>query len=135
MDELLEGIGCICIHLGLQSSIFTWRGWGAFNFCRWLLQGLDNNAHSFKIILWCNESTFTEICMINTSYNVHEWKNKSRHLIYNRSYQRLWSINVWAVLLNNNVIRPSVLPNPLSDVFYSNCKMNINQNDYSIKFP
>lgn len=88
------------------------------NFCRWLLHSLNNDPHFIEKILWSDESTFTEAGIINT-HNLHEWKDENPHLIRNRSYQRRWSINIWAGLLNNNVIGPYILPNRLNSALYN----------------
>ena len=88
-------------------------------FCRWFLQSVHNDQHFINKILWSDESMFTQTGILNL-HNLHEWRDENPHLIRKRSHQRRWSINVWAGLLNNNVIGPHILPNRHNSNHYSN---------------
>lgn len=87
------------------------------NFCRWLLDNVNNDPHFIENIMFTDECTFTQTGIMNT-HNLHEWRDENPYLIRKRCHQRRWSVNIWAGLLNNNVIGPNMLPNRLNSASY-----------------
>lgn len=71
-------------------------------FCQWLLVGMRN-------IIFTDECTFTRIGLYNTR-NEHVWSRENPHAVRVHNHQRRFKLNVWAAMVNSNIIGPYFLP-------------------------
>lgn len=93
------------------------EGDNELNFCRRLLESLNNDSHFITNIMLCDAYAFSKTGFINT-HNLHERRDENPNLIPMKYQTRRWSVNIWAQLLNNNVISPNFLPNRLNSESY-----------------
>lgn len=84
-------------------------------FCRFLLHTDVDDPDFLSSILWTDESKFTKEGILNL-HNLHHWspKDQNPHLIRQRSFQRRFSVNVWAGVIGNHVIGPHYFPDNLN---------------------
>lgn len=78
------------------------------NFCEWLLAQEENQPGFVRTILFTDESCFTREGVFNI-HNSHIWSNENPNEYIVRSYQRRFSINIWAGMLNNLIVSYSVI--------------------------
>lgn len=79
------------------------------NFCRWILNSLDNNRDFLSHILWTDELCFTRRGVVNF-HNQHVWANENPHAIRPRKFQNSFSVNVWIGVIHNNLCGPFFCP-------------------------
>lgn len=74
-----------------------------------------DNPVFLKRILWTDESKFTKEGILNL-HNLHHWtaKDQNPRVKRQRSFQRRFSVNVWAGVIANHVIGPHYLPDNLN---------------------
>jgi hypothetical protein len=77
-------------------------------FCRWLLNQTTENPDFFKTILWSNEAQFARDGM-NNMHNAHVWSIENPHQSKERRFQQRFSVNVWAGILNDQLLDIEVL--------------------------
>ncbi|CAF4895909.1 unnamed protein product [Pieris macdunnoughi] len=96
---------------GLENNDFDNR----VRFCRFLLHTDVDDPDFLKSILWTDESKFTKEGILNL-HNLHHWSSKDQNpkVKQQRSFQRRFSVNVWAGVIGNNVIGPHYLPDNLN---------------------
>lgn len=70
-------------------------------------------------MLFTDEATFTREGVFNTRNN-HIWSDENPHSVRERSFQRQFSVNVWAGLINGHLIGPHFLPQRLNGEMYLN---------------
>lgn len=73
------------------------------NFCGGLLAQVRQNNNFLNNILFTDECTFTTSGMFN-QHNLHFWSEENPRLTRVMSYQHRWSINVWAGILNGQIV-------------------------------
>ena len=86
-------------------------------FCNWLLEQNVDDDRFIKNILWTDELQFTRDGITNF-HNFHTWAEKNPHQIKQTSFQHRLSLNVWAGVIGNALIRPFVLPPRLNSTTY-----------------
>lgn len=79
------------------------------NFCRWVLNSIENNRDFLSNILWTDESCFTRRGIVNF-HNQHVWSQENPHALRPRNFQREFSVNVWCGVYNNHLFGPYFLP-------------------------
>lgn len=84
-------------------------------FCRYLLNGDIEDAWFLKSILWTDESKFSREGITNF-HNLHEWADRdiNPHWKKQVSFQRKFSVNVWAGVIGRTLIGPHILPDNLN---------------------
>lgn len=70
-------------------------------------------------ILWTDEATFTRRGSFNV-HNNHYWADHNPHVMRERSFQYEFRINVWAALINDQIIGPHFLPNIMNGAAFVN---------------
>lgn len=85
-------------------------------FCEWLQNQRQNIISS---ILFTDEAGFSRDGILNL-HNMHHWSDENSHQTLIRSRQYGFSINVWAVIIDNYLIGPFRLPNRLTGALYRN---------------
>lgn len=95
--------------------------------CRWLLNGDIENAWFLKSILWTDESKFSREGITNF-HNLHQWANKDNNPHWKKqvTFQRKFSVNVWAGVIGRTLIGPHFLPDNLNGDNY----LEFLQNDF-----
>lgn len=93
-------------------------------FCRWLRDKIQNHPDFLNNLLFTDEAGFTRDGIFNI-HNTHVWSDENPHEILPRSFQRKFSINVWAGLLGNQLIGPYILPNRLNGAGYLHFLENV----------
>ena len=88
-------------------------------FSQWLLTKREANVNFLQKILFSDEAYFTREGVFNI-HNSHLWNDANPHAIRVHSYQHRFSVNVWAGILNNNIIGPYLMPSPLNGRQYNN---------------
>lgn len=78
-------------------------------FCRDLLRRDEEDPDFLKAILWTDESQFTRDGVTNF-HNLHAWEHENPHHKKPASFQRRFSVNVWAGIIENTFIGPVYLP-------------------------
>lgn len=93
------------------------------NFCHWLIRQSRLYPGFTRDILVCDESHFTRDGIMN-AHNMHYWSRENPHVIRRTNFQRTFTVNVWAGLLNDSLIGPFILPNRLNGDTYLNFLRN-----------
>ena len=78
------------------------------NFCRTFIDRAEADQNYVPRILWTDESTFTRDGMYNT-HNYHCWAGENPNLIWEKSFQERWTINVWAGLFDDQLVSTKIL--------------------------
>lgn len=106
---------------GLENSDFDNR----VRFCRFLLHTDVDDPDFLKSILWTDESQFSKEGILNL-HNLHHWsaKNENPRVKRHRSFQRRFSLNVWAGVIGDRVIGPHYLPERLNGENYLEFLLN-----------
>lgn len=86
-------------------------------FCNWILAQQRANINFMRNILWTDEATFTRAGITNHR-NLHVWATENPHAIRETTFQTQFSINVWAGMIDDELIGPFVLPNRLDQHAY-----------------
>lgn len=86
-------------------------------FCEWLLHQNQLNPNFTKNILFTDESIFTRNGIQNF-HNTHFWATENPHAIRRTNFQQRFSVNVWAGIVNGQLIGPFILQNRLSGAIY-----------------
>lgn len=73
------------------------------NFCGGLLAQLRVNDNFLDNILFTDECMFTKTGMFN-QHNYHYWAEENTHLTRVTNVQHRWSLNVWAGMLNGQLV-------------------------------
>lgn len=73
------------------------------NFCGGLLAQLRVNENFLNNVLFTDECTFTTSGMFN-QHNSHYWAEENPHLTRVTSFQHRWSLNVWAGMINGQLV-------------------------------
>lgn len=82
-------------------------------FCSWFLRKHDECQNFSSVVLATDEATFTR-SGINNSHNSHIWAVENPHAVRRTHFQHRFSVNVWAGLVNGQLIGPFILPNKLT---------------------
>lgn len=88
-------------------------------FCRWILNKFADDPNFVRNIIWTDEATFTRDG-INNHHNKHLWSLQNPHAIKQARFQRRFSINVWAGILNNRLVGMHFLNNRMNAQYYLN---------------
>lgn len=83
------------------------------DFCRWFLQQHDEIPNFSSNVLAIDEATFTRDG-INNCHNTHVWSVENPHAVHRGHFQQRFSLNLWAGLVNGQLIGPFVLPDRLT---------------------
>ncbi|CAG4939187.1 unnamed protein product [Colias eurytheme] len=88
-------------------------------FCRFLLNGDIDDARFLKSILWTDESKFSREGITNFN-NFHKWAPKDNNPKWKKqvSFQRKFSVNMWAGVIGRSLIGPHFLPDNLNGKNY-----------------
>ena len=81
--------------------------------CWWVIA----NRQLIPFILFTNEASFIHDGINNTHYS-HRWSDKNPRAIVERISQHHFSVNVWCVMINSQLIGPAVLLNRLTGHTY-----------------
>lgn len=87
------------------------------NFCRWMLQKLRRNEDFVSQILFTNEAGFDRKGVFNF-HNEYVWTSENPHAVVEKNTERQFSCNVWAGIVNENLIGPVILPSRLTGQYY-----------------
>lgn len=79
--------------------------------CRWILDNTEAN------ILFSDECMFTRVGLFN-QHNEHWWSIRNPMLTRENSFQHRFSINVWAGILNDNIVGPYFIEGRLTGETY-----------------
>ncbi|CAK9801721.1 hypothetical protein ANTQUA_LOCUS2981, partial [Anthophora quadrimaculata] len=84
-------------------------------FCRFLLNADMEDRLFLRRILWTNESKFSHEGITNF-HNLHYWSDavENPHVKRQTSFQRKFSVNVWAGVIGKILIGPYYLPDNLN---------------------
>lgn len=96
-------------------------------FCQWLINMLNGNPNILRLILWSDESNFSNRGMFNRK-NQHYWSrdNPMRHHPCNP--QRRFSINVWCGLIGSTIVGPVFYEGTLTGERYVELLRNVIHN-------
>ena len=72
-----------------------------------------NSSHFLNKILWTDESTFTRTGVTNTR-NLHLWAQENPHGVRPARFQKEFSVNIWAGLINDKLVGPIEFPRALN---------------------
>lgn len=88
-------------------------------FCRFLLNSDIEDAWFLKSVLWTDESKFSKEGITNF-HNLHRWTDKENNPHWKKqvSFQRKFSVNVWAGVIGRTLIGPHFLPDNLNGENY-----------------
>lgn len=88
-------------------------------FCQWFLRKLRHDRHFSRIVLFTDEASFTRKGIINF-HNIHTWADENPNLLRIANSQYQFSVNIWAGIIDDEIIGPVVLPNRLNHESYLN---------------
>ncbi|GBP67789.1 hypothetical protein EVAR_53785_1 [Eumeta japonica] len=93
---------------------------------RYKLHADVDDPDFLKSILWTDESKFTKEGILNL-HNLHHWSSKDENLQAKRqrSFQRRFSLNVWAGVIGDRIIGPHYLPDNLNGDNYLEFLQNV----------
>lgn len=87
------------------------------NFCRLMLQRNLRDPFFLRSIIWTDEACFTRDGVTNF-HNLHSYSHENPHEKKQASFQKRFSVNVWAGILGNSLIGPKILPQRLNSPNY-----------------
>lgn len=87
------------------------------DFCRYLLNSDIEQYHFFKKILWTDESLFTRQGVFNF-HNMHMWNTENPTAEREMSFQKRFSINVWAAVVGDRFLGPHIFHGSLTGAMY-----------------
>lgn len=74
------------------------------DFCNWILQQEQRDPNFLLKVLFTDESLFSREGIFNT-HNCHIWADENPHCFRPRNFQHRFSVNLWAGLLGNHLVR------------------------------
>lgn len=92
-------------------------------FCRWLLNSDIIQYQFFKKILWTDEALFTRQGVFNT-HNMHLWATENPKAAWETSFQRRFTIHVWAGVIGDQFVGPHIFEGNLNGPMYLNFLRN-----------
>lgn len=78
-------------------------------FCRQMLQKLEENENFFNEVMWSDESTCRRDGYLNL-HNIHSWQIENPHEGREDRSQHQFKINLWTGIFNGQIIGPVELP-------------------------
>jgi hypothetical protein len=78
-------------------------------FCEWLLGCHRIDPRFIQNILWTDESYFSQDGIFN-QHNNHIWATENPFAVHPRAHQHRFGINMWAGVIDNNLVGPFMLP-------------------------
>lgn len=87
------------------------------DFCRYLINSDIEQYHFFKKILWTDEALFTRQGVFNCR-NMHMWSSENPQAAREMSFQKRFSINVWAAVIGDRFLGPHIFQGSLNGVMY-----------------
>jgi len=107
--QTLHHHGLYPFHLQMVQRLEEGDGTRQLDLCQWIIA----NRRLIPFILFTNEARFT--CdIINNIHNSHRWSDKNPHATVERNSLHCFFVNVWCIVIDNQLIGPSVLPNCLT---------------------
>lgn len=97
----------------LQASDYPLR----VEFCQWFLQQCALQPDFPAYVLFTDEATFTQEGVFNV-HNTHVWATENPHATRPHAFQKRFSVNVWAGIVNDFLIGPYLLPTRLHGSHY-----------------
>lgn len=98
----------------LHQSLTTNDKIARLQFCRWI----NNKSPAFHLrILFTDECTFKSDGSINR-WNRRFWAPANPHWLIESDHQRLWKVNVWCGILNDQIIGPFFIEGNLNSRSY-----------------
>lgn len=92
-------------------------------FCEWLIRQDRVNPNFTSDVLATDESCFTRNGIMNF-HNTHIWSVENPHAFRRVHCQQQFSVNVWAGIVNNQLLGPCFLPPRLNGPLYLNFLQN-----------
>jgi hypothetical protein len=77
-------------------------------FCEWLLGRHRIDPRFIQNILWTDESYFSQDGIFN-QHNNHIWATENPFAVHPRAHQHRFGINLWAGVIDNNLVGPFTL--------------------------
>lgn len=88
-------------------------------FCSWILRKQRHNPEFLQKILWTDEATFTRAGITNYR-NMHTWATENPHAVRVTAFQTQFSANIWAGIINDQIVGPFELPSRLTQESFLN---------------
>lgn len=82
-------------------------------FCREMLRRIREDEQFFNKILWSDESSCRKDGYLNL-HNLHSWQLENPHVMRQDRSQYQFKINLWAGIINGQIIGPFELPETLT---------------------
>lgn len=92
-------------------------------FCRVLKAKAEANPQYLSNVLWTDESMFTRAGFFNT-HNDHTWATENPRVVNETRPQRRFAVNVWAGIINRQIIGPYIFEETLNGGRYLNFLQN-----------
>jgi len=87
-------------------------------FCKNFLRKVDENPEfPYRVIF--SDELFTREGIVN-SHNMHMWSDENPRITRLRNFQVRWKMNVWAGIMNTNIMSPIILSEILNSASYKN---------------
>lgn len=131
------------VHVSQSSVCRIWRNYSLHPYHIQRVQQLNANDHEARVrfcvnirrrlardlnfirtILFTDESCFSRDGVFNY-HNAHYWADANPRLIREGRFQHRFSVNVWAGIINNELIGPHILPVRLNGESYLNFLENV----------
>lgn len=100
-------------HLGLND--FPRR----LQYCQWFMEKHNINNNFSRMILFSDESRFTNLGMFNRN-NVRYWARENEHRYREGAFQERFGVNVWLGVLGTQIVGPIFFNEPLTSQVYLN---------------
>ena len=95
-------------------------------YCEWLLQQCRERLNFLNCILFSHEAEFTRNAVFN-SHNTHIWSYENPHARQEVLFQRQFSINGSAGIVNHRLVGSYVLPNRLNATQYLDVEVSLGE--------
>lgn len=111
------------IHQHLGNNDFERR----LQYCQWFMNNWNVNNNFNKLILFSDESRFTNLGMFNRN-NLRYWATENHHLFREGGFQERFGINVWLGVLGTRIVGPVFFNEALTADEYLNILVNVVDN-------
>jgi hypothetical protein len=93
-------------------------------FCELMIRRIGAQGNFLSFVLATDEAGFTREGIFNAR-NTHVWADENPYAIRKLNFQREFSLNVWAGIINGHLLGPHIMPRRLNGVEYLNFLDNV----------
>lgn len=115
--KILKKHGYCSFKYQVHQHLYEADGNRRLDYCNWLIQNQHDNPNFVSLILFSDESRFTNNGMFNKQNNRY-WAQENQHLMRVGNFQERFGVNVWAGVIGTRIIGPIFFQGPLTGERY-----------------